>query len=66
VYAQSGDAYTDGYLATEQGKSRIDGYSVNYGEEFGQLYRDIYETDSYNRGNFSAPRQIRLGLRINY
>jgi hypothetical protein len=66
VFPNSGDAYDDGYLSSEEGRAQADGYYINYGADFGQLYEEIYRARSYNAGNFSAPRQIRLGLRINY
>jgi len=66
VFKNSGDAYDDGWLASEDGKARRDGYSINYGPEFGQLYGELYRASHYSSGNFGAPRQIRLGVRINY
>jgi outer membrane receptor protein involved in Fe transport len=66
VYNLSGDAYDDGYLTSQDGSAVVEGYRLNYGEEFAQLYEDIYRATSYAAGNFGTPRQIRLGLRINY
>ncbi|MBZ0179730.1 MAG: TonB-dependent receptor [Melioribacteraceae bacterium] len=66
VFPNSGDAYDDGWLSSEAGEAARANYAINYGEEFGQLYEDIYKAVSYNSGNFGTPRQIRLGVRLSY
>ncbi len=65
VYNTSGDAYDDGYLASADGIAQIAGYQ-RYGQNIAQLYQDIYKNATYSSGNFKAPRQIRLGIRLNY
>jgi len=65
VFNTSGDAYDDGWLATNQGKSRTDGYAL-YGADKGELHRTLYNTMTYDATFFGPPRQIRLGLRIDY
>lgn len=65
VFNTSGDAYDDGFLATATGQTRSDGYAM-YGEDKQALYEKIYRTGIYNAGFFDPPRQIRLGLRLNY
>jgi outer membrane receptor protein involved in Fe transport len=65
VFNTSGDAYDDGFLATTTGQTRSDGYA-RYGEDKQALYEKIYRTAIYDATNFDPPRQIRLGLRLNY
>jgi hypothetical protein len=66
VYNTSGDPYDDGYLNHEEGQKIADEYRINHGPEFEQLYRQVYKAINYNENHFGIPRQIRLGLRINY
>ncbi len=65
VFNNSGDAYDDGYLTYSQGEATIEGYR-RYGEEFAQTYINLYKNLTYNSGHFGIPRQIRLGIRLNY
>jgi outer membrane receptor protein involved in Fe transport len=65
VFNTSGDAYDDGWLATEQGTTRTDGYA-RYGADKGALHEKLYRTLTYDETYFGIPRQIRLGLRIDY
>jgi len=66
VYNTSGDAVDDGWLASPQGSSIIDGYRANHGEEIAQRYQDLYLASIYDRTNFGPPRQFMLGVRIDY
>ncbi len=65
VFNTSGDAYDDGFLASDEGRTRTDGYA-NFGEDKGQLHDKLYRTLNYDATYFGVPRQIRLGLRIDY
>ena len=65
VFNTSGDAYDDGWLATQQGTTRTDGYA-RYGADKGALHEKLYNTLTYDETYFGIPRQIRLGLRIDY
>ncbi len=64
VFNTSGDAYDDGYLEDELGKSVADGYA-QYGEQYANQFREIYRAMTYNFDNFGPPRQIKLGLKLN-
>jgi outer membrane receptor protein involved in Fe transport len=66
VFNTSGDAYDDGWLADPQGSARTEGYRRAGGDEAAQTYEDLYLASIYNPANFGTPRQIRLGIRINY
>ena len=65
VFNTSGDPYDDGWLASEVGKTRNDGYAL-YGSDKAALHERLYLASIYNANNFDPPRQIRLGLRIDY
>jgi len=65
VFNTSSDAYDDGWLATGTGETRGDGYAL-YGEDKQTLFEKLYRTMTYDPTNFGPPRQIRLGLRIDY
>ena len=65
IFNTSGDAYDDGWLSSDEGVSRVEGYR-QFGEEYAQIYSDLYRALSYASGNFGTPRQIRLGIRLNY
>jgi hypothetical protein len=65
VFNTSSDAYDDGWLATNTGKARSDSYAP-YGEDKQALHQKLYRIDKYDPDHFGPPRQIRLGLRINY
>ncbi len=66
VFAQSGDAVDDGYLATEEGKNSLANLKNNYGQQAADLYKQLYLASIYNSGNFGTPRQIKLGIRLDY
>ena len=65
VYNSSGDAYDDGYIDSNRGQSKVQGYDV-YGKEFGQLYSKVYRALHYTTSNFGPPRQVRLGLKVDF
>jgi outer membrane receptor protein involved in Fe transport len=65
VYNESSDAFDDGWLASDVGELRRDAYA-RYGEDKVALFDKLYRTMSYNANHFGPPRQIRLGLRIDY
>jgi hypothetical protein len=58
VYTATGDPSSNGYLESETGKLA----TIQYGEPYAQMYRQI----NLNNSNYGTPRQIRLGLRVNY
>jgi hypothetical protein len=66
VFPVSGDAYDDGWLSSPQGSQTVSGIAAQYGQEFADMYKQLYSTLNYNAGNFGPPRQIRLGVRLNY
>jgi len=66
VFNTSGDAYDDGFLASEEGKKQIDGFRRQYGEEAANLYQQLYLADIYDPTFFGPPRQIRLGIKLEY
>jgi hypothetical protein len=65
VYPTSGDAYDDGYLVSNKGKTHSDGLAF-YGKDKQALDARLYRAKIYNPDFFGPPRQIRLGLRIDY
>jgi outer membrane receptor protein involved in Fe transport len=65
VFNTSGDAYDDGWLATNEGATRSDAYA-QYGEQYRELHDKIYRAMTYDPTFFDPPRQIRLGLRLDY
>ena len=58
VWRSTGDPYTSGFLLTQEGRNA----SANNGEGF---VKD-YEALERDPGNFGLPRQIRLGLKMNF
>jgi len=66
VYNTSGDAYDDGWLASPQGKKQVEALRTSYGDEQAVLYQNLYKATIYDSGKFGTPRQIRLGIRLNY
>ncbi|MBK7229640.1 MAG: TonB-dependent receptor [Ignavibacteriales bacterium] len=70
VYDKTGNAYNDGFLNTEDGQNIIAG--ERYTDRFADLYRSINYGNRQSAFNvygydlFSAPRQMRLGVLINY
>ncbi|MBU2447159.1 MAG: TonB-dependent receptor [Bacteroidetes bacterium] len=65
VFNNTGDAYDDGYLTDPQGIAQIEGYR-RFGDDKAQLYQDLYRALTYSAGYFGSPRQIKLGIRLNY
>lgn len=66
VFNQSGDPNDDGYLTSPQGLSTVEGIRNQYGNSTADLYKELYKALNYSTGNFGTPRQIRLGIRLNY
>lgn len=66
VFGTSGDPIDDGWLASPEGSARYQGYLLNHGQEAADTYKALYLASIYNSGNFGTPRQIRLGLRLDY
>ncbi|MBZ0201135.1 MAG: TonB-dependent receptor [Ignavibacteriaceae bacterium] len=66
VFNTSGDAYDDGWLTGPEGSAQVESLRSVYGDEKAQLYKDIYTAMNYDSRNFGTPRQIRLGIRLNY
>jgi len=60
VYAYTGNAEDDGFLNSPQGQLVVEN-AIN-----AQSFYDLYSTAINNPGNFTAPRQARLGLRLNF
>jgi len=65
VFNTSSSAYDNGYLTSEAGKLKIAGYE-KLGKNFADIYKALYETQNYDSGKFGVPRQVRLGVRLNY
>lgn len=66
VFGTSGDATDDGYLASPEGSGIYESYKLTKGLETAELYKQLYLASIYDSGNFGTPRQIRLGLRLDY
>lgn len=66
VFPVSGDAYDDGWLSSPQGSQTVSGIASQYGQEYADMYQQLYSTINYDSGHFGPPRQIRLGVRLNY
>ena len=70
VYDKTGNAYDDGFLNSNEGQSVIS--NPRYTERFADLYRSInYDNRQaaftiYNYDLFSAPRQMRAGVLVNF
>ncbi|NQV38327.1 MAG: TonB-dependent receptor [Candidatus Marinimicrobia bacterium] len=62
VYPGTGSPDNDGYLETEGGQSFLSNFVVGGVEEGTALY------NSYNEdpGNFDVPRQVRVGIRVDF
>jgi hypothetical protein len=66
VFGTSGDPEDDGYLASPDGAAAINNYKNTYGEKTAEMYRQLYLASIYSADNFGTPRQIRLGIRLDY
>ena len=60
VYAATGNPGDDGYLAAAEWQSEIN-QQIDP-----QSYRDLYAIRINTPGNYSLPRQVRLGLQFNF
>ncbi len=70
VYQKTGNAYSDGFLNTTDGKQII------AGERYTQRFADLYQSLNYDNRTaalqtygydlFGPPRQLRVGVLINY
>ena len=58
VWRSTGDPYTTGFLLTPDGQNVI--------ENNGEPYRLDYMSRERDPDNFGIPRQIRLGLKVNF
>ncbi|MBL0175337.1 MAG: TonB-dependent receptor [Ignavibacteria bacterium] len=66
LYATSGGANDNGFLATDEGRNRIANYAA-YDDVFGELYKEFYRQSVLMNANvYGAPRRIYLGLRVNF
>ena len=66
VYATSGSADDNGFLATDEGQNKLSNYR-QYGDVFADLYKDFYyQSFLMNAGLYGAPRRIYLGFRANF
>ncbi len=64
VYATSGSAESDNFLATDQGQTQIATYN-SYDPVFGDLYQDMYyQQNIMNAGRYGAPRRVWFGIRM--
>lgn len=60
VYRATGNADDDGYLAAAEFQAGIQA------QTYEQAFRDLYALKVNNPANYSAPRQIRLGVSLNF
>ncbi|MBM4175192.1 MAG: hypothetical protein FJ213_03315 [Ignavibacteria bacterium] len=60
VYRSTGSPYTTGYLNTDRGQK------VVLDSKYPELFKGDYELLERNPDNFGIPRQIRLGLKVNF
>ncbi|MBR9979057.1 MAG: TonB-dependent receptor [Bacteroidetes bacterium] len=66
VYATSGSAESNNFLATDEGQTRLANYAT-YGDVFAQLYEDFYyQQVLMNAGVWGPPRRIIFGMRVNF
>jgi outer membrane receptor protein involved in Fe transport len=66
VFGTSGDPADDGFLASPEGIAAYNNYKLNYGVETAEQYKQVYLASIYDSGNYGTPRQIRLGVRLEY
>jgi hypothetical protein len=59
VYPETGSGFDDGYLNTDKGRAAADRNGANYVDMFKWM-------NYYTAGNFSAPRQVYFGLRVDF
>jgi hypothetical protein len=66
VFEQTGST-NNGYLQTTQGQTQIAGYRDKYGDKYAQNFIDVYNAVNNNNANiYGPPRQIRLGVQVEY
>jgi len=66
VFIQTGSASDNGYLSTDQGRQELLTYAA-YGQVYEDLYRDFYyQYNIQNADFYGPPRQVRLGLRLDF
>lgn len=66
VFIQTGST-NDGYLASEEGRTRIESWRSTYGDKYAQNYIDLYNAINNTNANiYGTPRQIRLGIQLDY
>jgi hypothetical protein len=58
VWRSTGDPYTTGFLNTDKGKARVGTGGEGYAQDYASLERDP--------ANFGIPRQIRVGMKVNF
>lgn len=66
VFNVTGDPYDDGYLSSTDGQRQISEQERIGGEAAAQLYQEVYLANVYDANNFGPPRQVNLGIRIEY
>ncbi len=66
VFNTTGDAFDDGFLATDAGKTSYNGIKNAYGEDAANTFKELYLADIYDPAFFGPPRQIRLGIKLEY
>ncbi len=66
VFAQTGST-SDGILQTLEGQTTYQNYLNKYGEKFAKNYVDLYNAVNNNNANlYGPPRQIRVGVKLEY
>ncbi len=60
VYRSTGSPWTTGYLKTAKGQAVLNS------QKYPEYYQADYETLERNPNNFGIPRQIKLGLKVNF
>lgn len=72
VFNTSGDPADDGWLAYSEGIAAAEGYR-QYGDEFVDMYKKVYlariqgtQDNDVVYTNFATPRQIKLGIRLDF
>ncbi len=66
VFMQTGST-DDGYLVSQQGLTQIQAYRQEYGEKIAQDFINTYNTVNIDNADiYGTPRQIRLGVQIEY
>jgi outer membrane receptor protein involved in Fe transport len=66
IYPQSGSWTSNGYLASEEGQKLVENQRA-FGDVFAELYQDFYYQQNLMNANvYGTPRQIRLGLKLQF